>query len=65
MRGSLSFSNKGILKLFARFLVFVGSVLSTDPNVNKLRSVGRHGVKERYVHKDNIIAQTNISISLP
>ena len=44
---------------------FVGSVLSTDPNVNKLRSVGRHGVKERYVHKDNIIAQTNISISLP
>ena len=56
MRGSLSFSNKGILKLFAQFLVVVGSVLSTDPNVDKLRSVGRHGVTERYVHKDNNVS---------
>ena len=56
MRGSLSFSNKGILKLFARFLVFVGSVLSADPNLDKLRSVGLHGVTERYVHNYNNVA---------
>ena len=56
MRGSLSFSNKGILKLFAQFLVFVGSVLSTDPNVDKLRSVGLHGVTERYVHNYNNVS---------
>ena len=46
MRGSLFFSNKSICKLFARFLVFVGYVLWTDPNVNKLRSVGRHKCKQ-------------------
>ena len=63
--GVLFPSQMSILKLFARFLVFVGSVLSTDPNVNKLRSVGRHRVTKRYVHKYKNVAQKTISTSLP